>query len=197
MLLALNKPYDHLSQFTQEHPSHHTLAHIQPPLPKNVYPIGRLDRDSEGLLLLSDEEQWTQRLLHPSRQHPRTYHAQVDGIPTAEALHRLSAGGLDLKDFRTLPCIASMLDPQPLYPDRDPPIRYRKHLPTTWISLTLVEGKNRQVRRMTAAVGLPTLRLIRISIGQLHLHDLDLNPGSWRQLTPSQIRQLTTPLTPP
>ena len=188
MLLALHKPYDVLSQFTQEHPSHRTLAEFG--FPPRVYPIGRLDRDSEGLILLSDEARWTDRLLNPRRGHPRTYHAQVEGEVTDEALARLRRGGIDLKDFRTLPCLATRLDAEPAHPPRDPPVRFRKTVPTSWIELTLTEGKNRQVRRMTAAVGFPTLRLLRVRIGGLTLDDLQLQPGQWRELKSEEASQL-------
>ena len=157
MLLALHKPFDVLSQFTQEHPSHRTLAEFA--FPPDVYAVGRLDRDSEGLLLLSDE-----------------------------ALGRLRAG-VDLKEFRSLPCQARRLEGDP-HPPRDPPIRYRKNIPTSWLELTLTEGKNRQVRRMTAAVGFPTLRLVRVSIGGLKLADLGLDPGEWRELTAEEQRRV-------
>lgn len=180
MLLALHKPFDVLSQFTKEHPSHRTLTEFG--FPPDVYPIGRLDRDSEGLLLLSDEAGWNDRLLNPRHAHPRTYHAQVDGEVTADALAKLRAG-VDLKEFRTLPCQARHLEIEPTHPPRNPPIRYRKNIPTSWIELTLTEGKNRQVRRMTAAVGFPTLRLVRVSIGSLKLADLGLDPGQWRELS--------------
>lgn len=186
MLLALHKPFDVLSQFTQEHPSHRTLAEFA--FPPGVYPIGRLDRDSEGLLLLSDEAKWNDRLLNPRHAHPRTYHAQVDGEISDEALSALRRG-VDLKEFRTLPCHARRLDGDP-HPARDPPIRYRKNIPTSWIELTLTEGKNRQVRRMTAAVGFPTLRLVRVSIGGLELADLGLEPGQWRELRSGEQSRL-------
>lgn len=187
MLLAFHKPFDVLSQFTQEHPSHHTLAEFG--FPPDVYAIGRLDRDSEGLLLLSDEARWNDRLLNPRHAHPRTYHAQVDGQITDEALSRLRSG-VDLKDFHSLPCQARHLDSAPAHPPRDPPVRFRKNIPTSWIELTLTEGKNRQVRRMTAAVGHPTLRLIRVSIGTLYLEKLGLEPGKWRPLTATEQQQV-------
>ncbi len=180
MLLAFHKPFDVLSQFTQEHPSHRTLAEFG--FAPNVYPIGRLDRDSEGLLLLSDEVHWTDRLLNPRREHPRAYHSQVEGTVSEEALAQLRQG-VRLKEFTTLPCRARRLDPEPAHPPRDPPIRYRACIPTSWIELELTEGKNRQVRRMTAAVGFPTLRLIRVRIGALKLDDLALQAGEWRVLT--------------
>ena len=183
MLIALYKPFDVLSQFTQEHPSHRTLAEFG--FAPNVYPIGRLDRDSEGLLLLSDQPHWTDRLLNPRRWHPRAYHAQVEGLVSDEALASLRRG-VRLKEFNTLPCKAQRLDPEPAHPPRDPPIRYRASIPTSWVELQLTEGKNRQVRRMTAAVGFPTLRLIRVRIGALTLADLALKPGEWRVLTLSE-----------
>lgn len=183
MLIALNKPFDVLSQFTREVPEHRTLADLG--LPPNVYPIGRLDRDSEGLLLLSDEARWTDRLLNPKRGHPRMYHAQVEGAVTDEALAQLRHG-VRLKEFATLPCEARRADTD--YAPRVPPIRYRAAIPTTWIELTLTEGKNRQVRRMTAAVGFPTLRLIRVQIGALRLDQLHLEPGQWVVLNPEQER---------
>ncbi|MEY4484818.1 MAG: hypothetical protein RL693_2270, partial [Verrucomicrobiota bacterium] len=129
------------------------------------------------------------RLLHPSRGHPRTYHAQVEGIPSDEAMAKLQRG-VKLPDFQALPCQASILEPDPAYPARVPPIRERKTVPTTWIALTLIEGKNRQVRRMTAAVGFPTLRLIRGAMGELKLAGLKLNPGDWRELTSAEIELL-------
>lgn len=187
MLLALYKPFDVLSQFTKEHPTHRTLSEFG--FPPDVYPIGRLDRDSEGLILLSGEAKWNDLLLNPRHAHPRTYHAQVDGEITDEALLKLSAG-VDLKEFRTLPCRARRLDTEPAHPPRDPPIRFRKNIPTSWIELTLTEGKNRQVRRMTAAVGFPTLRLVRASIGDLKLTDLALEPGQWRELSRGEQQAL-------
>lgn len=187
MLIAFYKPYDVLSQFTQEHPSHRTLAEFG--FPSRVYSIGRLDRDSEGLLLLSDEVRWTDRLLNPRRGHSRTYHAQVEGEVTDDALRRLARGGVDLKDFLTLPCCATRLETEPLHPPRDPPVRFRKTVPTSWIELTLTEGKNRQVRRMSAAVGFPTLRLIRVRIGGLALADLKIESGQWRELSAAEVKQ--------
>jgi 23S rRNA pseudouridine2457 synthase len=187
MLVAFHKPYGVLSQFTQEHASHRTLAEFG--FPERVYPIGRLDADSEGLLLLSDEARWNQLLLHPSRAHPRTYHSQVEGVPSLEVLDRLKQG-IRLPDFQTLPCQAELLNPEPAYPARVPPIRERKTVPVSWIALTLIEGKNRQVRRMTAAVGHPTLRLIRASMGGLTLRDLKLDAGLWRELDKEETRRL-------
>lgn len=188
MLLAFYKPFDVLSQFTQEHPSHRTLAEFG--FPPRVYPVGRLDRDSEGLLLLSDEAKWNDLLLHPKHGHRRTYQGQVEGCATDEAMTKLRVGGIDLRDFKTLPCEATILDAEPSHPPRNPPIRYRKNIPTTWIELTLTEGKNRQVRRMTAAVGFPTLRLIRVAIGDVRLDELGLEPGQWRELLAAERDRL-------
>jgi 23S rRNA pseudouridine2457 synthase len=143
-----------------------------------VYPIGRLDAESEGLLLLSDEAALNQRLLHPRHGHVRTYWAQVERVPSAAALAQLERGVV-IGGRHTLPCRAWMLDPQPTLAPRDPPIRFRKNVPDCWIALELIEGKNHQVRRMTAAVGHPTLRLIRVQVGALPLGDLAL--GEWRR----------------
>ena len=179
MLIAFYKPFNVLSQFTKEHPSHRTLAEFG--FPPDVYPVGRLDRDSEGLLLLSDEARWNDLLLNPKHGHRRTYHAQVEGLATDAAMQKLG-GGIDLGDFQTQRCEASLLSQEPSHPPRDPPIRFRKTVPTSWIELTLTEGKNRQVRRMTAAVGFPTLRLIRVAIGGVTIASLELTPGKWREL---------------
>ena len=149
----------------------------------NVYPIGRLDANSEGLLLLSDEAALNERLLHPRHAHEREYWVQVARIPTPDALLKL-AKGLLIQARQTLPCRAWLLDPQPDVLPRKPPIRVRKTVPACWIGLELAEGKNRQVRRMTAAIGHPTLRLIRVRIGKLELHGLP--PGTWRELTPAE-----------
>lgn len=188
MLLVLNKPYGMLSQFTQDCEGQVTLAGIG--FPPGVYPIGRLDLDSEGILLLSDEAGLNTRILDPKNAHPRTYHAQVEGEVTGEALALLRDGGLLIQGHRTLPCSARRVAPS--HPDRDPPIRYRAAIPTSWIELTLTEGKNRQVRRMTAAAGFPTLRLIRVAIGGLTLKATGLAPGEWRELTDHE-RTLVVP----
>jgi len=177
MLLAFHKPYGVLSQFTPDGSPNRTLAEFG--FPKAVYPIGRLDADSEGMLLLSDETRLNTRLLDPERGHPRCYWAQVERIPTPEALAQLAAGVM-IQDYRTRPCRVELLDPQPQIPPRDPPIRVRLNVPDCWIELTLHEGKNRQVRRMTAAIGHPTLRLLRVSIGGLKLGMLPA--GSFREL---------------
>ncbi|MEA3209748.1 MAG: rRNA pseudouridine2457 synthase [Chthoniobacter sp.] len=181
MLLAFHKPYGVISQFTPDGSPHRTLAEFG--FPKGVYPIGRLDAESEGLLLLSDEGELNARLLHPSRGHPRIYWAQVERVPSSEALAQLERG-VGIAGSSTMPCRAWQLDPQPQVPPRDPPIRFRKNVPETWIALQLVEGRNHQVRRMTAAVGHPTLRLLRVRIGALELGDLA--SGGWRALSQAE-----------
>jgi 23S rRNA pseudouridine2457 synthase len=179
VLIALNKPYGVLSQFTPEPGSKwRTLAEFK--LPPEVYALGRLDADSEGLLLLSDEPGLNSRLLDPANAHRREYWAQVEGIPSAESLARLERGGIVIDDYKTLPCRVRLLAPAPAIAPRDPPIRVRKTVPDRWLSLELTEGKNRQVRRMTAAIGHPTLRLVRARIGQFALGELA--PGVWRVL---------------
>jgi 23S rRNA pseudouridine2457 synthase len=178
MILAFNKPYGVLSQFTPDGSPNRTLAEFG--FPQEVYPIGRLDADSEGLLLLSDEAGLNTRLLDPEHGHPRCYWAQVERIPSPEALAQLG-GGVTIQDYKTRPCRAWVLDPQPEMPPRDPPIRVRKSVPDCWVALELHEGKNRQVRRMTAAIGHPTLRLVRRSIGELMLGALA--PGVWKELS--------------
>jgi len=181
MLLAFNKPYGVLSQFTPDGSPNRPLAEFG--FPPGVYPIGRLDADSEGLLLLSDEPVLNARLLHPRQGHSRIYWTQVERIPPVEALEQLERGVL-VAGRETLPCRARLLDPQPQVEPRNPPIRFRKNVPDCWIELELTEGKNRQVRRMTAAVGHPTLRLMRVQIGEFRLEGLPV--GQWRELTPSE-----------
>ncbi len=234
MLIAFHKPFCVLSQFTGDlprlgasavgGPPNHTLAEFG--FPKNVYPIGRLDADSEGLLLLSDEPQWNEKLLHPRHAHEREYWAQVERIPTPESLKKLETGVV-IQGRKTLPCRAWLLEPQPeavaatprrnsvaatppspasiivgpsaagpfgdeappprIHP-RTPPIRFRKSVPDCWVGLELIEGKNRQVRRMTAAIGHPTLRLIRVRIGNFWLGTL--TAGEWRILTSKEHQLL-------
>lgn len=185
MLLAFNKPFGVISQFTSDGSPNRTLAEFG--FPKDLYPVGRLDADSEGLLLLSDEAALNQRLLHPRQGHQREYWAEVERIPTPESLRRLQEG-LAIQGRTTLPCRATILDPQPEVPPRIPPIRFRKTVPTCWLALELVEGKNRQVRRMTAAVGHPTLRLLRVRVGNFILKDLAA--GNWKLLTPAERTQV-------
>ncbi|MSR77118.1 MAG: pseudouridine synthase [Candidatus Omnitrophica bacterium] len=184
MILAFNKPYGVLSQFNPQVAGQRTLDEFK--FPKNVYPIGRLDMDSEGLLLLSDEGQWSDLLLHPRHGHERTYHVQVEGEIEEAALIELRKG-VAIQDWKTRPCQVSRLS-SVNYSERNPPIRFRKSIPTSWMELKLIEGKNRQVRRMTAAVGFPTLRLIRVASGSLKLGDLE--PGTWCALSTEQIRML-------
>ena len=181
MLLAFHKPYGVLSQFTPDGSPNRTLAEFG--FPPKVYPIGRLDADSEGLLLLSDEAALNARLLEPRHAHGRIYWAQVERLPDDDALSRLQAG-VTVAGRKTLPCRARRLDPQPQVAPRNPPIRFRKNVPDCWIELELVEGKNRQVRRMTAAVGHPTLRLMRVQIGAFRM--AGLAAGQWRKLTDAE-----------
>ncbi len=184
MILAFHKPYGVLCQFTPDQPGQKTLADFD--FPPRVYPLGRLDMDSEGLLLLSDEAGLNHQLLDPKTAHPRTYIAQVEGIPTADAILKLSRGGIIIQGHRTLPCSVRLLEIDPNFPPRVPPIRIRQSIPTSWLELVLTEGKNRQVRRMTAAVGFPTLRLIRIAIGKFTTPDLQ--PGFWKQLSAQETK---------
>jgi 23S rRNA pseudouridine2457 synthase len=181
MLIAFHKPYGVLSQFTPDGSPNRPLAEFG--FPKNVYAIGRLDADSEGLLLLGDEPELNERLLHPRYGHERIYWVQVERIPTAEALRELEKGVV-IQGHKTLPSRARLLDPQPQVAPRNPPIRFRKSVADCWIELELIEGKNRQVRRMTAAVGHPTLRLMRVQIGRFGLGDLAA--GKWRAVTETE-----------
>ncbi|MSR43425.1 MAG: pseudouridine synthase [Pedosphaera sp.] len=186
MFIAFHKPYGVLSQFTADGSPNRSLAEFG--FPKDVYPIGRLDADSEGLLLLTDEPGLNTRLLHPRHAHEREYWTQIEHIPTGASLARLEKG-LVIQGRKTLPCRAWLLEPQPELPPREPPIRYRKNVPDCWIGLELVEGKNRQVRRMTAAIGHPTLRLIRVRIGTFCLENLPA--GKWKMLTESERSRVT------
>jgi 23S rRNA pseudouridine2457 synthase len=183
VLIAFHKPVGVLSQFTVDYPKHRTLTDFG--FPKSVYSIGRLDADSEGLLLLSDEAELNQLLLHPRQAHEREYWVQIERIPTGESLKKLERG-LIIRNHKTLPCRAWILDPQPELPPREPPIRFRKNVPDCWIGLELIEGKNRQVRRMTAAIGHPALRLIRVRIGDFRLGDMAC--GSWKKLNREERR---------
>lgn len=170
----LYKPYGVLSQFTREHPDHRVLGDLYG-FPRDVYAVGRLDKDSEGLLLLTNDKTLNQRLLDPQQGHQRTYWAQVEGDIDENALQQLRQGvdiRIKKKDYRTHPAKARRLVSSPDLPERDPPIRYRKNVPDSWLELQLTEGKNRQVRRMCAAVGFPVLRLVRVAIGQLTLGGL-------------------------
>lgn len=177
-----NKPFRVLSQFKSE--GRRSLAdYIKIP---DIYPTGRLDFDSEGLLLLTDDGALQHRLTDPRYGHPRTYYVQVEGAITDEAVKSLERG-LIIQGYRTKPCQARLLVEPAVWP-RDPPIRFRKSIPTSWLELTLVEGRNRQVRHMTAAVGFPTLRLIRVAIGALTIDELP--SGSFRNLHSQEIAGL-------
>lgn len=182
--LALHKPYGVLSRFSPDGSAWRTLAELG--LPRGVWPIGRLDADSEGLLILSADKALVDRLLSPKRRHRKVYWAQVERIPTVEALAQLAAGVV-LDGELTRPARARRIEP-PALPARDPPIRFRKTVPDCWIELEIVEGKNRQVRRMTAAVGHPTLRLVRAAIGHYPLGDLA--PGQWQSLGAAELEAL-------
>ncbi len=167
------KPFGVVTQFSGEGL---TLASLFD-FPKQVYPVGRLDKDSEGLLIITDDKFLNNQLLNPRFGHQRTYYAQVEGSPEPEALKQLGKGvtiNVDGRDYATKPAIAKLLDPVPALPDRDPPIRYRASIPDSWISLTLIEGKNRQVRKMTAAVGFPTLRLVRWSMEKITIEGFEV-----------------------
>jgi 23S rRNA pseudouridine2457 synthase len=182
------KPYQVLTQFSAEGEKK-TLSAFFPHVPKDIYPIGRLDYDSEGLLLLTNDKPLTNRLLEPSFGHPRTYWVQVEGTITPEAIRKLQQGvtiNIDGKPYRTKKAEAHTFEQPPALPERIPPIRYRKDIPATWLSLTLTEGKNRQVRRMTAAVGYPTLRLVRYAIGKLTIEGF--NPGDIRAVDERSIK---------
>jgi 23S rRNA pseudouridine2457 synthase len=183
-LVLLNKPYDVLCQFTDAEGRPTLARHL--PLP-GLYPAGRLDRDSEGLLLLTGDGHLQQRIADPAGKLPKTYLAQVEGVPDEAALQALR-DGVQLNDGPTRPAQARLVpEPADLWP-RDPPIRQRLHIPTAWLELTITEGRNRQVRRMTAAVGHPTLRLIRVAIGSLRLDGLA--PGHWRPATAQELATL-------
>ena len=174
MVIIFNKPFGVLSQFTPE-AGHRALNEFG--FHAGVYAAGRLDHDSEGALLLTDNGPLIKKLLDPKFEHPRTYLAQVDGQITQEAVNQLKKG-VTIKGYHTKPCQAEIVDAPVNLWERVPPIRYRANIPTSWVRLTLIEGKNRQVRHMTAAVGFPTLRLIRVKIGNIALGDLQ--PGEWR-----------------
>jgi len=183
--IAFNKPFQILCQFTKETRSEKkTLAEFE--FPKNVYSVGRLDYDSEGLLILTDDSRLNDALLNPKHHHRKTYLAQVERIPSADELKQLRSGVV-IEGRKTLPSKAVLFEADPKVPERDPPIRFRKNVPTAWIQLCLHEGKNRQVRKMTAAIGHPTLRVLRVSIGALKLEDLNLVPGQWTYLSTDQI----------
>jgi 23S rRNA pseudouridine2457 synthase len=183
-LILFNKPYLVMCQFSPQSGRETLADYVHVP---NVYPAGRLDADSEGLLLLTDDGRLQHRISHPMRKQPKTYVAQVEGIPEAADLDRLQQP-LDLGDFVTQRCLVRQIQtPEWLWP-RDPPIRQRANTPTSWLAITVREGKNRQVRRMTAAVGLPTLRLVRVAIGSFTLETHPLWPGEWREVSASELK---------
>jgi 23S rRNA pseudouridine2457 synthase len=186
------KPYGVLCQFTDD------SASPRPTLKEyidiaEVYSVGRLDFDSEGLLLLTNDGQLKHRLIDPQFEHSRTYWVQVERIPTEETLQKLR-DGVTIQGYRTKPAIAKLLETEPDLPAREPPIRTRANIPTAWIEMKLTEGKNRQVRKMTAAVGFPTLRLVRVAIAHLGLGDLAV--GQWRNLTPTELQELRLKVIP-
>jgi 23S rRNA pseudouridine2457 synthase len=186
--IAFNKPYGILCQFSKpDNSPKETLAKFH--FPPDVYSVGRLDFDSEGLLIITDDPRLNDHLLNPIRGHRRQYLAQVENVPDEKALATL-VKGVVIEGRQTMPAGAELLNVEPELPQRAVPIRERKNIPTAWIRLTLTEGKNRQVRKMTASVGCPTLRLVRVAIGSLSIFELKLVPGQWRLLTHSQVQQL-------
>lgn len=188
--IVFYKPFQVLSQFSPEGEKK-TLAHYFPSVSKNIYPVGRLDFDSEGLLILTDDRALTHKLLDPVFAHKRTYWVQVEGTINDEAIKQLEQGvfiTVDGKRYKTKPAVAEIFKEEPVVPDRNPPVRFRKNIPTSWIALTLTEGKNRQVRKMTASVGYPTLRLIRYSVGNVTIDDLV--PGDYAEYDNSIVRSL-------
>ena len=186
-IILFYKPYGVLSQFTDNGGETKRSTLKDYISVSDVYPVGRLDWDSEGLLLLTNYGQLQHRLSHPRFHHPRTYWVQVERIPDAAALSKLRQG-ITIQDYRTRQALVQMLSTEPPLPPRDPPIRFRKNVPTAWLEMTLTEGRNRQVRRMTAHVGFPTLRLVRVAIAHLRLESLQ--PGEWRNLTTNEQQLL-------
>lgn len=180
----VNKPYGILSQFT-DRAGRKTLAGLFN-FPKDAYPVGRLDKDSEGLLIITNDKKLTDYLLNPKNRHEREYYAQVEGIPSNKKLKKLEEGIL-IENRKTLPAKVKLIhDPQ--FPPRNPPIRERKNIPAAWLSITLIEGRNRQVRKMTAYIGCPTLRLVRVRIKNIHLGNL--KTGEVRELSKKEIEEL-------
>jgi 23S rRNA pseudouridine2457 synthase len=186
------KPFRVLCQFSPEGGKQTLADYLN--VPRDVYPVGRLDYDSEGLLLLTNDKSLKAQLLHPQRAHERVYWVQVEGAVTPDALERLNKGvviNIDGKQHKTLPAKARLITEEPDLPPRNPPIRFRQHIPVSWISLSLTEGKNRQVRRMTAAVGFPTLRLVRWQIRAATIWGL--LPGEYRMLEAEEVKNLSGP----
>lgn len=178
--IVFHKPYGVLSQFTPEDGAR-SLAEFD--LPKDVYAAGRLDKDSEGLLLLTNDGPLIEKLLDPKNEKEKTYWVQIERIPEKESLEKLSKG-VKIQDYTTRPCQVKII-PDPNFPPRDPPIRVRKTVPDCWLEIIIHEGKNRQVRRMTAAIHHPTLRLVRVRLGKLKLGDLA--PGQWREVSKTDV----------
>ncbi len=186
------KPYGVLCQFTDDSASSRPTLKEYIEIPE-VYSVGRLDFDSEGLLLLTNDGQLKHYLINPQFEHSRTYWVQVERIPTKESLQKLR-DGVTIQGYRTKPALVNLLDAEPNLPPRTPPIRSRANIPTAWIEMILTEGKNRQVRKMTASVGFPTLRLVRVAIAHLNLADLMV--GQWRNLTPTELQELRLKVLP-
>lgn len=185
---VVHKPFGYISQFSNEH-HHKTLADLDFKFPKNCYPVGRLDTDSEGLLIVSNDKNITELLLNPKNKHSRIYYAQVEGLLNEERIFQfkhliISING---KEHRCKKAEIKSIEP-PRFPERNPPVRYRKTVPDCWVEIKLTEGKNRQVRRMTAAIGLPTLRLVRVSIENLNI--LPFEPGKVDEYTKEEIYKL-------
>jgi 23S rRNA pseudouridine2457 synthase len=186
--ILFNKPYNVLTQFTDSEPGKNQRQTLKDYISiPSIYPVGRLDRDSEGLLLLTNDGSLQHHLSDPKFAHPRTYWVQVEGIVNENAIAQLRSG-LIIQNYRTRPAQVEILPTEPQLPPRNPPIRYRQNIPTSWLAIALTEGRNRQVRRMTAAVGFPTLRLIRVAIAHLQLDNLA--PGEWRELSREELKPL-------
>lgn len=186
----LYKPYGYLSQFTQDHPGQKTLKDLVD-VPTDCYPVGRLDKDSEGLLLLTNDKRVNKAYLSPGARHHRTYLVQVEGIPTEEAIKKLQEGiaiRVGKRMYRTLPAKVKSLSTEPQLPDREPPVRYRKRIPESWLEICLREGKNRQIRKMCAAAGFPVLRLVRTRKAGLYI--LGTQPGQYRKLDQKEVTEL-------
>ncbi|MBL4672855.1 MAG: pseudouridine synthase [Arenicella sp.] len=188
---AIFKPYGVLSQFSRPEPHHKTLADLGFKFPKDVYPVGRLDNDSEGLLILTNDKNLNHQLLNPSFAHSRTYAVQVDGQITNEVIKMLEDGiaiKVGKKSYQTMPANAKLLPKGPSLAERDPPVRFRKLIPTSWLELTLIEGKNRQVRKMCAKTGFPVLRLVRTRIEKLLLNGMQ--SGDVKKLDGKDLKKL-------
>lgn len=185
------KPYGVLSQFSRPEPHHKTLADLGFKFPEDVYPVGRLDKDSEGLLILTNDTKLNHQLLNPDFAHSRAYAVQVDGLMTDQGIQMLK-NRIEIKlgktMYQTMPAKAKLVPGGIGLPERDPPVRYRKIIPTSWIELTLIEGKNRQVRKMCAAIGFPVLRLVRTGIEKLFLNDM--KPGDIKEVEGKGLKEL-------